>query len=337
MRLLLTGGGTLGSVTPLLALNDVFHPEAVFWIGTKHGVEEELIRAASIPFYSIVSGKFRRYWDLRTLIAPFAVCIGFFQAFVLLIRLRPTHVLSAGGYVTVPVVWAAWALRIPAYAIQLDVQPGLANRLIAPFVQYIFTVFQESADYFKKRPVQVVGSFVRQSFVQASKNDQQNGRPTLLIIGGGTGAEGLNALVRDALVPLVKICNVVHLTGKGKPRAFSLPNYTAHEFLGDELPALMASANIVISRAGMGTLSELAYLKKAAIVIPLPESPQVANADVLARAGAAVVRSQKEYTPTQCLADIQQLLDHPEEREKLGERLNEVLPTDGADKIIHAL
>ncbi|MBI4262697.1 glycosyltransferase [Candidatus Uhrbacteria bacterium] len=337
MRLLLTGGGTLGSVTPLLALYDTLHPEAVFWIGTKHGVEEELIRASSIPFYSIVSGKFRRYWDVRTIIAPFAVCIGFLQALFLLIRLRPTHVFSAGGYVAVPVVWAAWALRIPVYAIQLDRQSGLANRLIAPFVKCIFTVFQESANHFKKRPVQVVGSFVRQSFIQAANNAQKNDRPTLLIIGGGTGADGLNALVRDALVPLVKICNVVHLTGRGKHRAFALPNYTAYEFLGDELPSLMASADIVISRAGMGTLSELAYLKKAAIVIPLPESPQAANAGVLAAAGAAVVRSQQEYTPTQCLSDIQKLLDHPEQRKQLGDRLHTILPTDGAEKIKNSL
>ncbi|MBI5798455.1 MAG: glycosyltransferase [Candidatus Yonathbacteria bacterium] len=333
MRLLLTGGGTLGSVTPLLALHDALHPEVVFWIGTKHGVEEELIHAASIPYYAIVSGKLRRYWDVRTLSAPFAVCVGFLQALFLLIRLHPTQVFSAGGYVAVPVVWAACVLRIPTYAIQLYVQSGLANRIIAHFDRCIFTVFQESANYFKKRPVQVVGSFVRQSFIQAVSNTQHNDRPTFLIIGGGTGAEGLNALVRDALVPLVKICNVVHLTGRGKHRAFALPHYQAYEFLSDELPSLMALADIVITRAGMGTLSELAYLKKAAIVIPLPESPQVANAGVLARAGAVMVRSQEEYTPTQCLADIQTLLDHPEQRKQLGDRLHDILPTDGARKI----
>lgn len=338
MRILFTGGGTLGSVTPLLALHEQLQPQNVFWIGTRHGIEKELIQRAGISFYAITAGKLRRYFDWRNFFIPAEIALGFFQALFLLRKLRPTHVFSAGGYVAVPVVVAAAALGIPSYAMQLDVRPGLANRLIAPFVKKMFVVFPETAHFFPAHTAVVTGSAVRKSIrTVVPQKGRTNERPTLLVLGGGTGALSLNELVWQSLRQLTNLCDVVHITGPGKLRHISLPHYESYTLVKDALPSLYERADCVITRAGMGTLSELALLAKAAIVIPLPESHQEENAALLASHDAAVVLAQNTLTPEQLVATVATLLSNPARRHALGKNLHACIPTDGAEKIMRAL
>lgn len=329
MNIVFTGGGTLGSVTPLLAIHEQLQPSKAFWIGTRHGVEKELVDRAAIPFYAIHAGKFRRYIDVRNFFAPFETIVGFFEVLLLLRKLRPTHIFGAGGYVQVPVIFAAWFLRIPSYAIQLDVRPGLANRCVAPFVRKVFVVFPESARFFSKGKSAMTGSFVRNAF-HAHVSQPKERRPALLVLGGSTGARSLNVMVWDAASELVTMCDVVHVTGKGKGRALVLPHYISHDVVTDALPALIARAAIVISRAGMGALSELAAMRKAAIVVPLPDTHQEENAAVLAKHDAAIVLRQKELTPEKLVDIVRKLLNDTEQRRVLGFILSEVIPTSGA-------
>ncbi|MBI4142622.1 glycosyltransferase [Candidatus Uhrbacteria bacterium] len=179
MRILLVGGGTLGSVTPLLAVAEELQrqktvsdtvsekvSDTVFW-GTRMGPERVLVEAMGIPFRSIPAGKLRRYWDARNLFDLFVVKWAFWVALVRLIRWRSSVVVGAGSFVQVPVLWAAWVLRIPIVIHQQDVRPGLANRLVAPFARAITATFPETARMFRGRPVTVVGNPVRRAVLAA--------------------------------------------------------------------------------------------------------------------------------------------------------------------------
>ncbi len=336
MKLLFTGGGTLGSVTPLLALHEQIQSEKVFWIGTRHGIEKALIERAGVPFYAITAGKLRRYFDWRNFFTPIETALGFFQALFLLRKLRPTHVFSAGGYVAVPVVVAAAALGIPSYAMQLDVRPGLANRLIAPFVKKMFVVFPETARFFPAQKAIVTGAPVRRMIREAQNQKNTESLPTLFVLGGGTGALRMNEIVVATLPELTKICRVMHVTGKNKSfngQIPPLPNYQAFDLLVDDFARHMITADLVITRAGMGTLSELAALAKATIVVPLPRSHQAENAALLASHDAAVILAQDALTPEKLVATVAMLLGDPGRRRALGEALQRCIPTDGAEKI----
>lgn len=336
MKLLLTGGGTLGSVTPLIAIAESLPAHArVFWIGTRTGVERTIVTNAQIPFFWIVTTKLRRYLDVRTLVAPLLLLVGFLHALAMLMRLRPTHVVGAGGYVAVPVISAAWVLRIPSYTIQLDVLPGLANRLVAPFVRKIFVTFSESAQYFSRQKTVVVGAPMRKSIAQVARRKQRAAsRPNLLVIGGGTGSVALNQLIWEVAATLEATCDIVHLTGVGKGSHRKSAHYTQKELAVEDMHTLIANADIVLTRAGMGTLSELAALRKAAIVVPLPGSPQEENARVLAEQHAILLRRQQDATPEQLIRDVQTLLQNDTERERLGTALHAALPTDAVSQIL---
>ncbi len=348
MKIVFTGGGTLGSGTPLLAVYEkLATPLTIrggegelkaYWIGTRGGIERELIERSAIPFFAITAGKLRRYVDWRNFFTPIETLLGFFQALSLLRKLRPSHVLSAGGYVAVPVVTAAALLGIPSYGMQLDVRPGLANRLIAPIVKKMFVVFPETARFFSARNVVVTGSVARKMIKESppearNKEKSETTRPMLLVLGGGTGALSLNEIVWQSLRQLTMFCDVVHITGPGKFRHVSLPHYESYTFVKDALPTLFRNADCVVTRAGMGTLSELAALSKAAIVIPLPETHQEENAALLARHGAAMVMQQSALTPEKFIATIRGLFNDTSHQKALGEKLHDTIPTDGAAHI----
>lgn len=336
MTIVFTGGGTLGSVTPLLALFETLTPKTAYWIGTYGGIERTIIQEAHIRFFPILAGKLRRYFDWRTFIAPLLTIIGFVHACIILLYLRPTLVCAAGGYVQVPVIFAAWILGIPSFTLQLDVRPGLANRLVRPFVRTVFVAFPESARYFPHTKVLVTGSLVRKAF-QGTTERTIARRPQLFVIGGGTGAHALNAMIQNAIEPLSSFCDIVHLTGEGKGRARTAPHYTAHTSMTHELPLALARADVVLTRGGMGVLSELAALSKAAIVVPLPETAQEENAALLARHGAAIVIEQKEMTPQKLVSTVRELLHDTVRRNALGACFHTTLPTNGGEIIMRIL
>lgn len=300
MRVIFSGGGTLGSVTPLLAVSEALYelePGAEFlWVGTKDGPERESVCRYGMEFRVISSGRLRRFWALSNLLTPFSVLKGLFDALSLVRRWKPDIVVSAGGFVAVPVVWAAWLSRVPVHIHQMDWRPGLANRLAAPFARSVSAVFDKSKGDFSAKKITVTGNPVRREIlsgdasVARAKFGLDPGLPTVLVLGGGTGAMNLNRLAADAAPEICRRAQLLHLTGKDKH--IDLPavlgRYRQASFLGDDMGHAFAAADLVVTRAGMGTLTELAALGKPSIIVPIPDSHQVENARFFADKGAAL-------------------------------------------------
>ena len=340
-RLLLSGGGSGGSVTPLLAVVEEARaegkPYVFLWAGTTYGPERMLIQHYQLPFYSLSSGKWRRYFSGQNLVAPVLVALGFWQSWRLLVRERPAMVLTAGGFVSVPLVWAAWCLGIPVAVHEQDVDRGLANALMRPCAALRTSVWPMPG-----QGGEVYGNFVRPS-IQGAEPEQARqrlglppGLPVVLAIGGGTGALRLNGLVAAAAPLLLGQAQIIHLTGYGKEVEVTHPNYRPRPFALDAIADLLAAADLVVTRAGMAYLSELAVLSKPIIVVPMPQSHQERNADLLQARGAAVVLSEPTLTAVEFAATMVALLHDAPRRQALGQALHALIP-DGTKKFLQRL
>ncbi|MEA3464105.1 MAG: undecaprenyldiphospho-muramoylpentapeptide beta-N-acetylglucosaminyltransferase [Patescibacteria group bacterium] len=382
-KILLTGGGTGGSVAPLLAVVDELRMKeaellrlqsnrrssasnAFFWLGAKNGPEKRMVKDAGIKFKPIFSGKFRRYFSLRNFIDPIFIFVGFFQAFFIILKWRPNLVMSAGSFVSVPVVWAAWLLRVPILIHQQDARPGLANKLMARFARIITVTFKKSLSDYGEKAVWT-GNLIRQSLTddpamslrsnvagrrprniaqlkrgRQTTNDKfklSKNLPVVLIIGGGTGALAINQLVEQSLDELIEFCQIIHITGKSKvpnyiPQYSAGINYKFFEFLNaGQMAQAYAAADVAVSRCGMGVLTELSYLAKPAILIPIPNSHQEENAEIFKEKKAAIVLDQKELTAGKLADNIKKLLDDKMLRDKLSNNISRVIKR-GANKKI---
>lgn len=333
--IILAGGGTLGPVTPLLAFaqaaREANRQWQFVWVGTSDGPEQTLVAAEGLMFHCITAAKLDRFFSLRNCLLPFTLFFATLQALRVIFSVKPDLVVSAGGFSAVPVGLAAWLWRVPIVLHQQDVQIGLANRLLRPLSRSMTSTFA--------RPnCLVVGNLVRQSFKHitpwSSPKTFSTDRPLVVLTGGGTGATKLNELLAAATPDLVMVSNVLHITGRGKQVEVGVqPRYQQIQFATDEMPGILDAATVVVTRAGMGTLTELAYLSKAAIVIPMPNTHQEHNAKALSDADAAVVLSQDELTPQHLTSVIRELLCNKEMREGLGKRLHTTIP-DGTQSFI---
>jgi UDP-N-acetylglucosamine--N-acetylmuramyl-(pentapeptide) pyrophosphoryl-undecaprenol N-acetylglucosamine transferase len=359
-KILLTGGGTGGSVTPLLAITEElisdfpaspsqsqverFTVSNFLWLGTRSGVEREMVAKLKIPYQSISYGKLRRYWSWRNFIDPVFILLGFFQSLLILSKWKPNLVVSAGSFISVPVVWAAWVWRIPILIHQQDVRKGFANKLMSPFADVVTVTFEKSLKDYGKKAVWT-GNPVRKIIVQSDFNVAQikkesnlkNDLPILLVVGGGTGALAINKIVVQCLKELTNFCQVIHITGVGKRigQAPSFPNYYQFDFLEVERMAkVLRVADIVVSRCGMNLLSELSYLSKAAILIPIPNSHQEENAEIFYHAKAAVVLDQDELTSEKFTYAVKKLINNLKLRDSLKININKVLKGDANLEII---
>ena len=222
-KIILTGGGTAGHVTPNIALMPKLKELGyeIEYIGSKKGIEKKLIEELGIPYYGISSGKLRRYHDLKNLTDPFKVARGFDEANLLMRKLKPDVIFSKGGYVTVPVVLAAHIHRVPIVIHESDMTPGLANKIALPHANKICCNFPETKEQFSDRAT-VTGTPIRQELFQGESKKAfdfcgfAEQKPTVLIIGGSTGSVAINKAVRNCLDELLKKFNVVHLCGKDK-------------------------------------------------------------------------------------------------------------------------
>jgi len=326
-RILITGGGTAGSTTPLLALFDEIKeksPKTKFlFVGTKKGVPEKtLARDKNIAYKSIYSGKLRRYFSFQNFIDPFKIMIGFFQSLFLIKKFKPDAILEAGSFVSVPVCIAGWFLKVPVFLHQLDARPGLANKILSFFATKITLSFKCLKNNFIKKGI-VTGTPVRKDILNGSKKKAiekyklEKDLKTVLIMGGGTGALHINQVVLKALPKLNKKCQIIHLTGKGKLIKKLDYHYRAYEFLSDLKHAYKA-ADIVVSRAGIGAISELSILGKPTIFIPLPNSPQEKNANIFCKNKAALCIKDKDLTPSILYKKINKLLKSDKKRKNLS-------------------
>lgn len=322
-RLLLTGGGSSGHVTPNLAIIAAF--QSLGWdlayIGSKAGIEKEIISKTNIPYYTIATGKLRRYFSWQNFIDPFKIGWGVLQACYYCWRIKPTVVFSKGGFVSFPVVFAAWLNRIPVIAHESDYSPGLATKMSVPFAQKICVTFEDAIRFFKEKDkVAVTGTPLRQDLLTG---DAQRGRAfcgfddqkkIILIYGGGLGAQSINQAIRAKLSELLTQFNVVHLCGKGKTdETVTEAGYRQFEYVHSEMGDLLACADIVISRAGANSIYELLALKKPHILIPLPSKAsrgdQLQNAEYFSNLGLSCVLQEENLTPESLYKIVVQLND----------------------------
>ncbi|MBI3115503.1 MAG: undecaprenyldiphospho-muramoylpentapeptide beta-N-acetylglucosaminyltransferase [Candidatus Kerfeldbacteria bacterium] len=334
------GGGTAGSVTPLLAVAEQLQRRRAarcVFVGTARGPERTLVRAAGFAFVAIPAGKLRRYRSWSNVVDVFRAAAGLVASVRLLRREKPDVVVGAGSYVSVPLGWAARALGIPVLIHQPDVLPGLANRLLARFAQTITVTFPQVQKRFPAGRTIVTGNPVRAAVVAGDRERGRArfsvppGRPVVLCLGGGTGALTLNRLIASAAPAISSRASLIHVTGVGKaPAVEPVAGYQPVAFLTTDLPDVLAAADVVVSRAGLGTLSELAALRKPVIVVPLPDSHQEANAKYLAEAQAALILDQSTLTPDGVVAAVRTLLDDRVQRTSLGTRLHDLIPNGTA-------
>lgn len=320
-RIVLTGGGTAGHVTPNIALlprlKDLDYE--VFYMGSYDGIEKKLIEDFDIPYYGIATGKFRRYFDPKNFSDPFRVVKGMREARKYLKEIKPDVLFSKGGFVSVPVVRAASSLGIPCIIHESDMTPGLANKLCIPVAKKVCCNFPETLEMLPAKKAVLTGSPIRQELSQGDKKaayelcDFDSSKPVIMVVGGSLGSAAINQAVRDILPDLLKDFQVVHLCGKEKVDNLLLTTkgYKQFEYVRSEMKDIFAMADIVISRAGANAISELLSLKKPNILIPLPASSsrgdQILNAKSFESQGFSIVIDEDDLTKKLLLEKVQEL------------------------------
>ena len=344
-KIILTGGGTAGHVTPNLALVPSLRDAGfeIRYIGSYAGIEKGLIEQAKIPYYGISSGKLRRYFDLKNFTDPFRVLKGYGEAKKILKEYRPDIVFSKGGFVSVPVVFAASRLHIPVIIHESDMTPGLANKLCFSSATRICCNFPETLKYLPEGKSIHTGCPIRDELKNGSRlaglklTGLKAEKPVLMIIGGSTGAVAINNAVRAALPKLLETYQVVHLCGKGNldQSLDKTEGYVQYEYMGEPLKDIFAMADIVISRAGANAICELLALKKPALLIPLGLSAsrgdQILNAESYAKKGYSKLLPQEELTPERLVADVNDLYAN---RSQYRQAMEQASDQDAVRKIV---
>lgn len=325
-RIILTGGGTAGHVTPNIALIP-FLKELDYdiqYIGSHNGIEKELIEPFGIPYHAISTGKLRRYLSVQNLTDPFRVLKGISEARKLIRDLKPDVIFSKGGFVSVPVVLAGKKNKVPVIIHESDMTPGLANKISIPSATKVCCNFPETLEHLPADKAVLTGSPIRQEILTGDKEAALKlcgftaDKPVILVIGGSLGAVAVNKAVREALPQLLESFQIVHLCGKGKvDESFEgTAGYKQFEYLKDELRDVFAMTDIVISRAGANAICELLALHKPNILIPLSANAsrgdQILNARSFERQGFSIVLEEEEVTKETLLNAVQNLYTNRE-------------------------
>ena len=309
-KIILTGGGTAGHVTPNLALLPSLRKEEfeIHYIGSYNGIERRLIEDAGIPYDGISSGKLRRYFDIKNFSDPLRVLKGYGQAKRLMKQYRPDIVFSKGGFVSVPVVLAAKHYKIPVIIHESDMTPGLANKICIPAAKKVCCNFPETLNYLPKDKGVLSGSPIREELLTGDRLSglQYAGlsanRPVILVIGGSLGSVTVNHAVRSILPKLLSQFQVIHICGKGNldESLIGTSGYVQYEYVDKPLRHLFAAADLIISRAGANSICEILALRKPNILIPLSAAAsrgdQILNANSFAKQGFSTVLEEEVLT-----------------------------------------
>ena len=333
-KIVLTGGGTAGHVTPNIALIPELKRQGydIHYIGSYDGIESKLIADMGIPYYGISSGKLRRYIDLKNISDPFKVIRGLGQARRLMRKIKPDVVFSKGGFVSVPVVVAAKSKKIPCIIHESDMTPGLANKICIPCATRVCTNFPETLKHLPPEKAVLTGSPIRQELFHGEKAKGlsfcglDDKKPVILIIGGSLGAVAVNTAVRNILPRLLKEFQVIHLCGKDKLDSSleGTKGYVQFEYIKEELSDLMAASDVMISRAGANAICEILALRKPNILIPLSaqasRGDQILNAASFEKAGYSIVIQEEDVTDEGLMDAVHQAYAQGQEYRKAMER-----------------
>ena len=309
-KIVLTGGGTAGHVTPNLALLPSLQERGyeIHYIGSYNGIEKKLIENAGIPYDGISSGKLRRYFDIKNFSDPFRVIKGYAEARALLKKYRPDVVFSKGGFVSVPVVLAAKHFKIPTIIHESDMTPGLANKICIPSAAKVCCNFPETLKYLPEGKAVLTGSPIRAELLQGDRlaglqyTNLSAAKPIILVIGGSLGSVKVNGAVRSILPKLLEQFQVIHICGKGNldESLIGTPGYVQYEYVDSPLKHLFAAADLIVSRAGANSICEILALRKPNVLIPLSAAAsrgdQILNANSFAKQGYSTVLEEEKVT-----------------------------------------
>ena len=345
-KIILTGGGTAGHVLPNITLLPYLQELGfdVYYVGSHGGIEQGLVEFSGIPYFGISSGKLRRYFDLRNFTDIFRIMKGVWDSNKILRRIKPDIIFSKGGFVVVPLIFAAKLRGIKVVIHESDLTPGLANRLVEPIANKVLVSFPETLKYVPKKKSILTGIPVRADLASANKEDGlrfleflANGNPIMLVMGGSQGSAAINACVRGVLPRLLEQFRVVHLCGRGNRSGIELDGYKEYEMLNRDLSNVLKAADIVVSRAGANTLFEILALKKPNLLIPLTlgqsRGDQIINAESFRQRGFSVILDE-EFLSERFLDEVSKLYIS---RDKYVEAMGKVELGDAAKEIVGAI
>jgi len=344
-KIVMTGGGTGGHVTPNLALIPRLQADGweVHYIGAANSVEQELVsKLPGVKYYTVAVGKLRRYFDPKNFSDPFRVIKGIAQATAIIRRIKPNVVFSKGGFVSVPVVYGAKMNGVPVVTHESDLTPGLANKLCLPFASAQCCTFPEAVKYSRGKGVHT-GTPIRPEVLMGKRENGLKrfgfhyGMPVMMVVGGSSGAQAINECVRAALPQLSESFQILHLCGKGN---FSgehegARNYVQCEYLNEEMADAYACSDIIISRAGSNALCEILALRKPALLIPYPAAAsrgdQILNAESFRSRGLSRVLDQKDMTVETL---VQEVIALYHDRGSIYDAMDKETTADGVENVL---
>lgn len=347
-KIVLTGGGTMGHVTPNLALIPFLQKKGyeIHYVGTQDGMEAGKMRSVSgVTYHAVKSGKLRRYFSWKNFTDPFRVIAGAFQSAHMMGKLQPDVVFSKGGFVAVPVVFGAWLHRIPVVCHESDLTPGLANKLCKPFAKKFATTFPECAEALGNK-AEMTGTPLRMELFQGSREAGlrlfgfSGRKPVLLMMGGSSGAQSVNAALRGALNDLTVDFDVAHICGKGNldSSLTEKEGYSQKEFLDAELPDALACTDLVLSRAGANAICEFQALGRPMLLVPYPKGAgrgdQILNAQSLEKRGLCRVLYQEQMNANTLAEAVRETWNA---RNSLTMNLKNAPPADGTQRILEMI
>lgn len=347
-KIIMTGGGTAGHVTPNLALVENLKKNGyeIQYIGTRDGKERKLVEEQNIKYHIISSGKLRRYFDLKNFSDPFKVVKGVFDAVGIIRKEKPNVVFSKGGFVAVPVVLAAFLNKVPVVAHESDITPGLANRISLPYCSKICVTFPEALKGIKNGKGILTGTPIRKELFRGNRNTGLNlcsfsgSKQVIFIMGGSSGSVIINQIIRENLDKLLSVYDIVHMCGEGNldKQLLNKKGYTQFEYIGKELPHIMAAADLVISRAGANSIYEFLALKKPNLLIPLSKrssrGDQILNAESFEKSGYSLVIQEEELNVNTLWSKLEQLR---KEKQKFITNMGNSPISNGTEKVIEVI
>lgn len=347
-KIIMTGGGTAGHVTPNIALFPRLKELGydIHYIGSYNGIEKKLVEEYGVKYYGISSGKLRRYFDWKNFSDPFKVLKGYAQAIRLVRKIKPDIVFSKGGFVSVPVILAAKHCNRPSIIHESDLTPGLANKIAIPAATKVCCNFPETLEYLPKDKAVLTGSPIRQELLDGNASNAlricnfTKNKPVILMVGGSTGSQFMNTTLRGLLPELLKEFQIIHICGKGNldTRLSDTEGYAQFEYVKTELKDMFALADLVISRAGANSICELLALRKPNILIPLSANAsrgdQILNAHSFENQGFSIVIEEENLSNIILLDAIHKALD---EKAKYVEAMSKSTQLDSIDTIIRLI
>lgn len=346
-KILFTGGGSAGHVTPNIALFPYFKNDFdIIYLGSKEGIEKNLIDEAGINYYGISTGKLRRYFSLKNFTDPFKVIKGFSEANNIMKKEKPDIVFSKGGFVSVPVVIAAHFNKIPVVLHESDITPGLANKICIPFCKKVCVTFEECYNKIGSKKAVITGSPLREELKNGSRLLGQefckfkDKKPILLLMGGSLGSVKLNTVLRESLNEILSKFNVVHLCGKNNlsKELNEKQGYKQYEYLTSDLPNVMAAADIMVSRAGSNSIFEILALNKPNLLIPLSKQAsrgdQILNAQSFEKKGYSAVLLEEDLTNDKFVSSINEIYNN---KDFYIKNMRAVSADEGIKKIIDVI